>query len=238
MGNVCLGESGPAPITLHVYDAGGTEMVKNVNSFLREFGTGAFHSAVEVYGKEWSFGFTHDGSSGIFCCPPRRCKTHSYREALSLGDTSLSQNEVEELLAKLALDWRGAQYDVLRRNCTHFSEEFCRHLGVGPCPDWVGNIALAGRTMDVGIQRVASFRSASFCDNSASNGPQRPVGPPGTRSPSRRRASSRGRPRPCSVKHEDQFVNPIRGLVGSMRSVQSCNMESMNNKLCSESIKS
>merc|ERR1719190_8825 len=77
----------------------------------------------------------------------------------------MSENEVEELLARLALVWRGGQDDVLRRNCTHFCDEFCRHLGVEPCPDWVGNIAIAGRTVDLGLQRVASFRSASFCEN-------------------------------------------------------------------------
>lgn len=226
MGNVCLGETGPAPVTVQIYDAGGTEMVKNVNSFLREFGTGAFHSAVEVYGKEWSFGFTQDGSSGIFCCPPRRCKTHSYREALSMGDTSLSQNQVEDVLARMALDWRGAQYDVLRRNCTHFTEEFLRNLGVGPCPDWVGNIALAGRNMDIGIQRVASFRSASFCDRS------QPGIPGGARGANRRKAASgrRGRsgPERRNVIHEEPFVNPLLSFVSSMKSVNSLGSENLN----------
>lgn len=134
-------------------------MVKNVNTFLRAVGTGAFHTGVEVYGKEWSFGFTNDGSSGIFSCPPQQCKTHAYREAVPMGETTLSQIEVEDMLIQLALDWKGTQYDVLRRNCTHFSCEFCKRLGLGPVPAWVGNIALAGRTVDIGIQRVASFRS-------------------------------------------------------------------------------
>lgn len=168
MGNSCFGQSGPAPVTLQIYDAGGTEMVKNVNTLLRAVGTGAFHTGVEVYGKEWSFGFTNDGSSGIFSCPPRCCKTHAYREAVPMGETDLSQVEVEELLMRLASNWRGAHYDVLRRNCTHFSEEFCRKLGVGPIPAWVGNIALAGRTVDIGIQRVTSFRTIKTAKSVAS----------------------------------------------------------------------
>mmetsp|Transcript_49726 Transcript_49726/g.144274 ORF Transcript_49726/g.144274 Transcript_49726/m.144274 type:complete len:244 (-) Transcript_49726:72-803(-) len=159
MGNLCLGEQGPTPVTLQIYDAGGTEMVKNVNTLLRAVGTGAFHTGVEVYGKEWSFGFTNDGSSGIFSCPPRCCKTHAYRESVAMGETDFSQLDVEALLLELAGHWRGGHYDVLRRNCTHFSEEFLRKLGLGPVPTWVGNIALAGRTVDLGIQRVASFRS-------------------------------------------------------------------------------
>uniref|UniRef100_A0A6T0WDF2 PPPDE domain-containing protein n=1 Tax=Alexandrium monilatum TaxID=311494 RepID=A0A6T0WDF2_9DINO len=163
MGNICYGELGPAPVTLQIYDAGGTEVVKNVNKLLRAVGTGAFHTGVEVYGKEWSFGFTSDGSSGIFSCPPRCCKTHAYRESVHLGETELSQLDVEALLSELSSQWRGGHYDVLRRNCTHFSEELCRCLGVGPVPAWVGNIALAGRTVDIGMQRVASFRSVKSC---------------------------------------------------------------------------
>jgi len=148
-------------VTLQIYDAGGTEVVKNVNTFLRAVGTGAFHTGVEVYGKEWSFGFTNDGSSGIFSCPPQRCRTHAYREAVPMGETFLSQTEVESLLLAMAMVWRGGHYDVLRRNCTHFCEEFCSKLGVDPVPAWCGNMALAGRTVDIGMQRVASFRTVN-----------------------------------------------------------------------------
>jgi len=200
-------------------------MVKNVNTFLRAVGTGAFHTGVEVYGKEWSFGFTNDGSSGIFSCPPRCCKTHAYREAIPMGETFMSQVEVEALLVRLEHDWRGAQYDVLRRNCTHFSEEFCRKLGVGPVPRWVGNIALAGRTVDIGIQRVASFRSVHTARSMGSPGPKQQrqdfgVGLQGSqaastvrRSPFRPRTNTRHRSRSAGadldeVEVSDQCFSP------------------------------
>jgi len=219
MGNTCLGQSGPSPVILHIYDAGGTEMVKNVNTLLRAVGTGAFHTGVELYGKEWSFGFTNDGSSGIFSCPPRSCKTHRYREAVPMGETPMSQMEVEDLLMQLASDWRGGHYDVLRRNCTHFSEEFCRRLGVGPLPHWVGNIVLAGRTVDIGIQRVASFRSVGTAKSAGMASVA--IASPGPRKRGRGRSSNRhrGSRDTRSASHDGTFGAMSQELLGSMKSM-------------------
>eukprot|EP01043_Picozoa_sp_COSAG02_P079374 COSAG02_NODE_18331_length_945_cov_1.197400_1_plen_59_part_00 len=58
-------------MTLHVYDLGRGQ--------LKAIGThwaGAFHSAVEVKGCEWSFGATDNGS-GVFSNAPRGCTMHT-----------------------------------------------------------------------------------------------------------------------------------------------------------------
>eukprot|EP00971_Amphidinium_carterae_P126646 2509059-Amphidinium_carterae.1 len=57
--------------------------------------TGAFHAAVEIHGKEWSFGATPDNRSGIFSCPPRACSAHSFREAIPMGEVALSEEAVK-----------------------------------------------------------------------------------------------------------------------------------------------
>ena len=59
------------PVTLHVYDLGRGQ--------LKAIGThwaGAFHSAVEVNDREWSFGATDKGS-GVFSNAPRGCTMHT-----------------------------------------------------------------------------------------------------------------------------------------------------------------
>jgi len=33
--------------------------------------------------------------------------------------------------------WHGCTYNLLSRNCNHFSDLFCRLLGCGPCPAWI-----------------------------------------------------------------------------------------------------
>lgn len=63
-----------------------------------------------------------------------------------------------EILEAMRHDWRGPDYDLLKRNCTHFSDEFCHRLGLGRVPKWVMNLSAAGVTVKGGA--VSSFRWA------------------------------------------------------------------------------
>lgn len=122
-------------------------MVRNVNCIFRALGTGAFHTGVEVYGQEWSYGFSDQRHSGVFCCTPKSCNIHTYREAVEMGQTTLSPGEIKTLIEELARAWPGKEYDLLRRNCCHFTDELSRRLGVGPLPYWVTNLASAGASL-------------------------------------------------------------------------------------------
>ncbi|CAK9066474.1 unnamed protein product, partial [Durusdinium trenchii] len=64
------GGSKGTSVTLHVYSVSASQTVRKVNRFLGHLSTGAFHTAVEVHGKEWSYGFAEKGS-GVFCCNPK-----------------------------------------------------------------------------------------------------------------------------------------------------------------------
>jgi len=141
----------PAPVILHVYDMGGDEVAKRVNEVFRPLGLGAFHGAVEVYGREWSFGQTEEGS-GIFSCEPKGCPEHTYRESVSMGETMLSRREVRDLLK--SLEWPGLEYDLLRHNCCHWCDEFCKRLGVGPIPAWVNQLAGEVASLDDGMKKI------------------------------------------------------------------------------------
>eukprot|EP00931_Biecheleriopsis_adriatica_P040857 TRINITY_DN23400_c0_g1_i2.p1 TRINITY_DN23400_c0_g1~~TRINITY_DN23400_c0_g1_i2.p1 ORF type:complete len:246 (-),score=68.63 TRINITY_DN23400_c0_g1_i2:16-726(-) len=149
----------PVPVILHIYDVTGHEVVTGVNEKLRLLGTGAFHGAVEVYGQEWSFGYCEEGT-GVFSCPPRGCSAHSFRESVSMGETSKTETEVFEIIAQFENEWPGSGYDLLRRNCCSFSDEFCVQLGVGHIPAWVNNLAGAGATVLDGFDMAASSAQA------------------------------------------------------------------------------
>lgn len=142
----------PAPVTLHIYDLG--HAVSGVNMLCRVVGTGAFHAGVEVYGQEWSFSCTGDGphGTGIFCCAPRCCSAHVYREPVPMGETYLTMKDVKDLIDKLALEWPGSGYDMLRHNCCHFSDELCTRLGVGSVPGWVTSLAGVGAMLRSGVR--------------------------------------------------------------------------------------
>lgn len=139
------------PVVLNVYDWGAAPVAQAVNKVLRPVGVGAFHGAVEVYGREWSYGYTQEGS-GVFSCTPRGATQHRFRETVPLGETSLSRREVLAVLHEL--EWLGCEYDILRRNCLHWCTELCRRLGVQPPPAWANVLANEFAKLDDGVQEV------------------------------------------------------------------------------------
>lgn len=139
----------PNAVHLNVYDVGTSAHVWLSNKLTHSvLGVGgAFHAAVQVYGLEWSFGWTGDGSSGVFRCAPRANDDHRYSCTLLLGLTALTREQVYAVLARLRSEWLGSQYELLSRNCCHFCEVFAAELGPGvaPVPRWINRLSRAGR---------------------------------------------------------------------------------------------
>ena len=158
-------------VLLNIYDLGDNKAIRKLNVVMKPFGGGAFHAAVQVFDQEWSFGglgsADEDGEeSGIWSCSPQKCRQHTFRETVVLGTTSLSHLEVLRILCNISPAWPMNSYDLLRRNCCHFCDEFCRLLGVGPLPDWVLNLANVGAALDDGFSNVAcKVRSAMSTAN-------------------------------------------------------------------------
>lgn len=141
-------------VTLRIYDVTGSSAVQELNKLLLAVGTGAFHSGVEVYSKEWSYGYVDEGS-GVFCCAPMACEGHQYRQSIVIGETDKTPQEVGQVLEQLMETWPGSEYDLLRRNCVLFSDELCVQLGVGNVPHWVKNLAGAGATVLDGFKKAS-----------------------------------------------------------------------------------
>jgi len=136
-------------VLVHVYDLGDTFLTRGLwNSVLKSYG--AFHTGVEVYGREWLFGVStgdeNDFSdpTGVSWHSPKENRDHSYRETLSMGFTSKSPEEVLQIIEELKLKWRSSTYNILTRNCHDFSEDLCQRLGVGSLPEWVNSLAPTG----------------------------------------------------------------------------------------------
>lgn len=145
-------------VSLHVYDVSNTDFIRRANKVFRKLGTGAFHAGVEIYGVEYSFGWTENGT-GIFGMPAASCPAHHYREALVMGDTLKDMHEVADILQDLAMRWQGYEYNLLRHNCTHFCRDFLDELEVKPIPRWVVNLAGAGATISDGVGKAKDVKS-------------------------------------------------------------------------------
>jgi len=174
---------GDAPVILHIYDL--VSALAGPNIVAKAVGTGAYHAGVEVYGREWSFSCCGDGPyrSGIFWVPPRGCEAHVYREPVMMGRTTKTESEVKALIDRLYREWPGAEYDLLRHNCCHFSDALCIELGVGPIPPWVTSLAGVGAMLRSGIRFVGEgvvaapnlFREAGNALGALMAGPAQPA---------------------------------------------------------------
>ncbi|CAE7230224.1 unnamed protein product [Symbiodinium natans] len=102
---------------------------------------------------EWSFGMTADSwstgvaanLSGLQLEHPRKQEgLHVTTEGLGIIQITASVKLcpwVTEIIREMTVEWKGRTYDVLSKNCHHFSDELCRRLGVAPLPEWVNKLA-------------------------------------------------------------------------------------------------
>lgn len=149
-----------APVTLHIYDMGASPTVGHVNGILGAIGAGAYHAAAEVYGSEWTFGYALEGT-GVYSCLPTRCAHHKYRTAIPMGHTYFTKRRFARLIGAMEREWLGSDYDLLRRNCCHFSETICQRLGLGAIPRWVMSLASAGALLSDGAEATARNAGAA-----------------------------------------------------------------------------
>lgn len=135
-------------VLVRVYDLGQTVFTRWHNQLTKSYG--AFHSGVEVYGREWSFGMTFDNfSTGVTWNIPAQNPDHSFRETLCMGYTTCSPRQVISIIEEMKYEWKGCTYNVLTRNCHHFSDALCLRLGVARVPPWVNDLAGTGaQTME------------------------------------------------------------------------------------------
>jgi len=143
----------PEPVYLQVYDLGQRYLTQTFNSLVRSYG--AFHSGIEVFNSEWSFGMTFEKeSTGVIENDPRAHPDHTYKETICVGYTRYSRVEVLAIVDHMMIDWPGCTYHFLTRNCHHFSEELCGRLlkTTELClPSWLNELALTGAaTLAVG----------------------------------------------------------------------------------------
>jgi len=81
---------------------------------------------------------------------------------VNCGRTKLPEQEIGRIISDLLEDYPGRSYDVLRRNCCHFAEDFCLRLGVGGIPAWVHRLARVGANVDAMVQAARSVKDQLY----------------------------------------------------------------------------
>lgn len=127
-------------VKLNVYD------MMWINKYTSSFGVGAFHTGVEVHGKEYAYGAHPYTFTGVFSMTPGRDselvnQAIKFRESISMGFTSLTEEGVRLVISDLERKYIGQSYDMLHRNCNHFSDELCQRLNGSHIPRWINRLA-------------------------------------------------------------------------------------------------
>jgi len=142
----------------NVYDLGDSETFRQINAFTtgnnNVLVAGLFHAGIEVYGGEWSYGFTEEDRSGVSCIHPRTHPQHTYKTTVPLGVTKLGSKEVADVCARMAREWRGNNYNLIHNNCQNYANALCQELGVARIPGWVDRIARAASAIDTTSKHV------------------------------------------------------------------------------------
>lgn len=115
--------SQPDAVLLNVYD------IMGGSSLLWSIGWGMHHVGVEVYGREYQYGYREQGG-GIGAVPPRQARPHIFRASCCVGRTELPPAAVEELIESFSQqdEWLGNHYHVVQHNCIDFAHAFCSAL--------------------------------------------------------------------------------------------------------------
>jgi len=128
-------------VFLNVYD------LHDANSYGYPFGVGVFHSGVEIAGKEYSFGGHEFSYTGVFDIEPTSAYGAKFRESICLGETTLSEKEIERVIEELSNDYPGNGYHPLTKNCNTFANELCLRLVKKGIPGYVNRLANLGSTL-------------------------------------------------------------------------------------------
>ena len=58
-----------------------------------------------------------------------------------MGETDLTQQEVQQLVSRMGNEYKGNRYHLLQRNCNHFASDLCKQLIGRESPQWVSPLA-------------------------------------------------------------------------------------------------
>lgn len=161
-------------VFLHVYSLTAKE---SFGSMLGELsGMPALHSGVEIFeaivdeqtgevkvsksGMEYAYG----GGAGVWIQKPRQApkfgrpgeqqQATSYQESILIGTFTSKKSEVSEVIKQATENFRGEDYDLLTKNCNHFSDYLAFRLTGKRIPQRINALAQNSTAMAAGAMAL------------------------------------------------------------------------------------
>lgn len=122
-------------IYLNIYD------LTSINNFLDCIGIGAYHSAIQIFDTEFSFGAHPYNYTGVIENNPHSNKLIRFRKTIFIGNTNLKLNEINKVLTEMKSKYIGNTYDVFKNNCNHFANDISLKLLSKPIPKYINRLS-------------------------------------------------------------------------------------------------
>ncbi|CAN8099107.1 unnamed protein product [Discula destructiva] len=130
-------------IMIHVYDL---LPPGRFSSVLWTIGTSLLHTGVVINGREYAYG-GHDkrGVTGVYWTRPKTVPPGgTFKAEILHGFTLSPQNEIDEIIHEVSNEFQGTAYNLLTKNCNHFTSYLCQRLTGRTGPAWLNRAASIG----------------------------------------------------------------------------------------------
>lgn len=117
-----------------------------LSSVLWTVGASLLHSGVVINGKEYAYG-GHDkrGMTGVYWTKPKaEPPGGTFKCEILQGFTISAQAEIDTIIREASEEFQGTSYNLLTRNCNHFTQYLCEKLTGQPGPGWLNRAASIG----------------------------------------------------------------------------------------------
>lgn len=118
-------------------------------------GTSLLHSGVVINGREYAYG-GHDrrGVTGVYWTKPRtEPPGGTFRCEILQGFTLATTAEIDAIIRSASEEFHGPSYNLLTKNCNHFTAFLCRKLTGRPGPAWLNRAASIGLALPCVVPR-------------------------------------------------------------------------------------
>ncbi|CAG8960308.1 hypothetical protein HYFRA_00012381 [Hymenoscyphus fraxineus] len=141
-----------------------TEIVINIydllppgrlSTILWTVGASLLHSGVVINGKEYAYG-GHDrrGMTGVYWTKPKaEPPGGTFKCEILQGFTISPQAEIDNIVREASEEFQGTSYNLLTRNCNHFTQYLCEKLTGQPGPGWLNRAASIGVALPCVVPR-------------------------------------------------------------------------------------
>lgn len=139
-------------ITIHVYDL---LPPGRISSVLWTVGASLLHSGVVINGREYAYGGHEKGGvTGVYWTKPKTEPPGGrFRCEILHGFTLATHDDIDATLRAASDEFLGPSYNLLTKNCNHFTSYLCQKLTGNPGPGWLNRAASIGVALPCVVPR-------------------------------------------------------------------------------------